>query len=84
MAASLAIVSGAVAHTSELGWTDIHQDRDYGHWEKGYGYGYGGHDPVPCVTATPEMSTWAMILIGFSGLGYAAYRRRETTARVIS
>jgi hypothetical protein len=27
--------------------------------------------------AFPEPSTWAMMLIGFAGLGYAARRRRE-------
>ena len=26
-------------------------------------------------TATPEPSTWAMMLLGFAGLGYAGYRR---------
>jgi hypothetical protein len=25
--------------------------------------------------AVPEPSTWAMMLIGFAGLGYAGYRR---------
>src|SRR6516164_2243813 len=29
------------------------------------------------VTTTPEPSTWAMMLIGFGGLGFAAYRRRN-------
>lgn len=27
-------------------------------------------------TDTPEMSTWAMMLVGFAGLGFAGYRRR--------
>jgi hypothetical protein len=27
--------------------------------------------------AVPEASTWAMLLLGFSGLGYAAVRRRK-------
>jgi hypothetical protein len=27
------------------------------------------------VTAVPEPSTWAMLLLGFAGLGYAGYRR---------
>jgi hypothetical protein len=31
----------------------------------------GGESPVP------EPSTWAMMLIGFAGLGYAAVRRRD-------
>jgi hypothetical protein len=26
-------------------------------------------------TDTPEMSTWAMMLVGFAGLGFAGYRR---------
>jgi hypothetical protein len=26
-------------------------------------------------TGVPEPSTWAMMLIGFAGLGYAGYRR---------
>jgi PEP-CTERM motif len=28
--------------------------------------------------ATPEPSTWAMMLLGFGGLGYAGYRRRSS------
>lgn len=28
--------------------------------------------------AVPEPATWAMILIGFAGVGFAAYRRRST------
>ena len=30
------------------------------------------------VTAVPEASTWAMMLAGFAGLGYAAYRKTKT------
>ena len=28
------------------------------------------------LTAVPEPSTWAMLLLGFAGLGYAGYRGR--------
>jgi autotransporter-associated beta strand protein len=31
------------------------------------------------LTTIPEPSTWAMMLIGFAGLGYAAYRRHAAT-----
>ena len=33
-------------------------------------------------SAVPEPSTWAMMLLGFAGLGYAGYRasRRESAA----
>jgi PEP-CTERM motif len=30
--------------------------------------------------AVPEPSTWAMMLIGFAGLGFVAYRRQKKTA----
>jgi hypothetical protein len=36
-------------------------------------------DPVPGV---PEPSTWAMMLIGFAGLGFTAYRRTKKSAAV--
>ena len=29
------------------------------------------------ITAIPEPSTWAMMLIGFAGLGFLAYRRQS-------
>ena len=32
--------------------------------------------------AVPETSTWAMMLLGFAGLGYAGYRRARATRRV--
>ena len=35
------------------------------------------------LTAVPEPSTWAMMLAGFGGLGYAAYRRRRRTPLAI-
>jgi len=34
-------------------------------------------EPVPAVGAVPEPSTWAMMILGFAGVGYMAYRRRE-------
>jgi hypothetical protein len=34
-------------------------------------------DPI---TGTPEPSTWAMMLLGFAGLGFAGYRARKATA----
>ena len=46
------------------------------------GGGGGGSfvwDPtaIPPQPAVPEPSTWAMMLIGFAGLGYAGYRSRR-------
>ena len=32
------------------------------------------------VGAVPEPSTWAMMILGFAGVGYLTYRRRKTAA----
>lgn len=31
--------------------------------------------PIPVAASVPELSTWAMMLFGFAGLGFMAYRR---------
>jgi hypothetical protein len=38
-------------------------------------------DPVSTAASTPEPSTWAMLLLGFAGLGFAGYRRQRFVAR---
>ena len=39
---------------------------------------YGGSlDAVSLTAAVPEPSTWAMLLIGFVGIGFMAYRRKQ-------
>jgi hypothetical protein len=42
--------------------------------------GFFAFDPV--ATSVPEPSTWAMMLLGFAGLGFAAYRRSRAVAAV--
>lgn len=47
----------------------------------------GGTDSVGLVTgfnvsAVPEPSTWAMLILGFAGVGWMAYRRRNRLAAV--
>jgi hypothetical protein len=32
---------------------------------------------LPSITAVPEPATWAMMLLGFTGVGFMAYRRRN-------
>jgi PEP-CTERM motif len=56
-----------------------------------FGWGSGAHadtftidvvaSPPPAV---PEPSTWAMMLIGFAGLGYAAVRRKTALRRTFA
>jgi len=40
------------------------------------------YDYTPATPAVPEPSSWAMMLIGFAGLGYAAARRRGATRAI--
>ncbi|WP_084462277.1 PEPxxWA-CTERM sorting domain-containing protein [Bradyrhizobium sp. WSM1417] len=35
---------------------------------------------VMAITAVPEPTTWAMMLLGFAGVGFVAYRRRSSAA----
>jgi hypothetical protein len=35
------------------------------------------------LNSVPEPSTWAMMLLGFVGLGYAGFRRRHTAASIV-
>jgi hypothetical protein len=51
----------------------------------GCGEGSSGAPPFALIdsvalTAVPEPSTWAMILVGFAFIGYAGFRRRRTPA----
>lgn len=55
----------------------------------GFGYFPGDDDGSPfrgtlSIAAVPEPSTWAMLLIGFAGIGFAAYRRKSKPALTAS
>jgi hypothetical protein len=34
-------------------------------------------NPLNIAVAVPESSTWAMLILGFAGIGFMAYRRRN-------
>jgi PEP-CTERM motif len=40
--------------------------------------GHGGTIAVEAITAVPEPSTWAMMILGFAGIGFLAYRRKNS------
>jgi hypothetical protein len=42
-----------------------------------YGIDYNGNPVTITFTAVPEASTWAMMLLGFGGLGLAGYRASQ-------
>lgn len=59
----------------------------YGIGEGFAGYELSANDHIPFGTATvsvttavPEPSTWAMMILGFIGIGFMAYRRKSTPA----
>jgi probable HAF family extracellular repeat protein len=61
------------------GLTGSNSSVAYGINDSGQAVGNSVYSPPP----TPEPSTWAMMLVGFAGLGYAGYRRtRELRAAV--
>ena len=39
---------------------------------------------VEFTTAVPEPSTWLMMIVGFAGLGFAAYRRKATSGFAVA
>lgn len=41
-------------------------------------------DNVSLTSGIPEASTWAMMILGFAGLGYAGYRKTKRGERVLS
>lgn len=41
---------------------------------------FASQDIAPIEGGIPEPSTWAMMLLGFAGVGFMAYRRRNQTA----
>ncbi len=39
---------------------------------------------APMVAAVPEPSTWAMMILGFVGVGFLAYRRKRSGAALMA
>jgi hypothetical protein len=45
---------------------------------------YGGSlDAITLLAAVPEPSTWAMMILGFAGVGYISYRRRKPGSALV-
>jgi hypothetical protein len=53
-------------------------DLKVGYWDTIYGDNTGFQ--TLSVSAVPEPSTWAMMILGFAGVGFMAYRRRKDKA----
>lgn len=44
---------------------------------------YGGVIGGVTISAVPEPSTWAMMILGFAGVGFMAYRRRSQSIQAV-
>ena len=53
-------------------------DLKVGYWDSAYGDNFGTQSLT--ISAVPEASTWAMMILGFMGVGFMAYRRKNTSA----
>jgi hypothetical protein len=78
------VTSGYDYSCGLFGWGTCWQDTS--HWQS-YSYtgthGYtdgNSHTSSLLVTAVPEPSTWAMMILGFAGVGFMAYRRKSKPA----
>jgi hypothetical protein len=49
-------------------------------WGVGYCSPCNVPQAAPEIPAVPEPSTWAMMILGFTGVGYVTYRRRKVAA----
>lgn len=46
--------------------------------------GFSDEASLTAVSAVPELSTWVMMLLGFAGIGFVAYRRAKKAVAVIA
>jgi hypothetical protein len=70
-------------------WSDTYSHVDLSDYQQGF-VTDGVHGCQSCVWETifvrdtvgaiPEPSTWAMMILGFAGVGFMAYRRRNQAA----
>lgn len=66
---SVVLASDPIGHSYVNGYVNI-----------GNGSLTGQTPFVPQVAAVPEPSTWAMMILGFAGIGFMVYRRRNAPA----
>jgi hypothetical protein len=51
-------------------------DLKVGYWDTFYGDNTGSQT-LSITTGVPELSTWALMILGFCGVGFIAYRRKQ-------
>jgi len=56
--------------------TGLSGDLKVGYWDSFYGDNSGTQTLT--IAAVPEPATWAMLVVGFAGIGFMAYRRKSS------
>ena len=65
-------------------WTDRYQQISNGTNINGQsGIGQSSDLQITPLAAVPEPATWAMMLLGFFGIGFMAYRKRTDGGRAL-
>ena len=81
-----ALVGDAGGHlfligTGPLNLSGLSGELTVGYWDSYYGDNSGTQQlSISTVSGVPEPSTWAMMIVGFAGLGFLAYRRNNQPA----
>jgi PEP-CTERM motif len=71
------VSTGGAAQTFLLNGPGIESVTFYGNAEGFAGFTNQPIDTLVLTTPVPEPSTWAMMLLGFAGIGFMAYRRKS-------
>jgi hypothetical protein len=61
--------------TGPVALTGLSGELKVGYWDTDYTDNTGSQ--TLSIDAVPEPSTWAMMILGFAGVGFMAYRRRQ-------
>jgi PEP-CTERM motif len=72
----------ATANTQSLSWfiDEAGIASEYQNIDQRIGYDYQGVAVLTSISDVPEPSTWAMMILGFAGIGFMAYRRKSKPA----
>jgi hypothetical protein len=62
--------------TGPIALTGLSGDLKVGYWDTTYTDNTGSQ--TPSVDGVPEPSAWAMMILGFAGVGFMAYRRKQS------
>jgi hypothetical protein len=76
--------NGTVGYIADFNFANAYQYYAFGASTVAFQQGNSDQELSAVGPAVPELSTWAMMILGFAGLGFMAYRRRgERTLRFV-